>query len=103
MDVSGVDQAVVQPSAATRPRVDVGGVTRTYAELDDVTDRMAAGFAALGLETGEHVSLMMQNSVENVDAWFGLQKAGSSRSPFTPPPAGRLFATSSTTQTPARS
>ncbi len=56
--------------------VDVNGITRTYAELDDVTDRTAAGFAALGLQPGEHVSLMMLNSVENVDAWFGLQKAG---------------------------
>jgi carnitine-CoA ligase len=56
--------------------VEVGGVARSYAELDDVTDRTAAGFAALGLESGEHVSLMMQNSVENIDAWFGLQKAG---------------------------
>lgn len=56
--------------------VDIEGVARTYAELDDVTDRAAAGFAALGLQPGEHVSLMMLNSVENVDAWFGLQKAG---------------------------
>jgi len=56
--------------------VEVGGVARSYAELDDVTDRTAAGFAGLGLASGEHVSLMMQNSVENVDAWFGLQKAG---------------------------
>jgi len=61
---------------ADRVAVDVGGITRTYAELDDVTDRTAAGFASLGLTSGEHVSLMMQNSVENIDAWFGLQKAG---------------------------
>ena len=61
---------------ADKLAVDVGGVTRTYAELDDVTDRVAAGFASLSLESGEHVSLMMQNSVENIDAWFGLQKAG---------------------------
>ncbi len=40
------------------------------------TDRTAAGFASLGLARGEHVSLMMQNSIENVEAWFGLQKAG---------------------------
>ena len=51
-------------------------MTRTYAELDEVTDRTAAGFAELGLDPGEHVSLMMLNSIENVDAWFGLQKAG---------------------------
>lgn len=56
--------------------IDVCGVARTYAELDELTDRTAAGFASLGLEPGEHVSLMMQNSVENIEAWFGLQKAG---------------------------
>jgi crotonobetaine/carnitine-CoA ligase len=59
-----------------RPALEICGVRRTYAELDDRTDRTAAGFAALGLEPGAHVSLMMQNSIENVEAWFGLQKAG---------------------------
>ena len=29
--------------------LEICGVARTYAELDDVTDRTAAGFAALGL------------------------------------------------------
>ena len=56
--------------------LEVCGVTRTYAELDDRTDRTAAGFASLGLRQGDHVSLMMQNSIENIEAWFGLQKAG---------------------------
>lgn len=59
-----------------RVALEICGVERTYAELDDLTDRTAAGFAALGLEPGEHVSLMMLNSIENVEAWFGLQKAG---------------------------
>ena len=61
---------------ADKVALEIGGVTRTYAELDHVTDRTAAGFAALGLEAGEHVSVMMQNSLENIEAWFGLQKAG---------------------------
>jgi carnitine-CoA ligase len=56
--------------------LEINGVTRSYVELDHVTDRLAAAFAELGLQAGEHVSLMMLNSVENVDAWFGLQKAG---------------------------
>lgn len=56
--------------------LEVNGVARTYAQLDQVTDRTAAGFASLGLLPGEHVSLMMQNSLANIDAWFGLQKAG---------------------------
>ena len=56
--------------------LEVCGVTRTYAELDDRTDRAAAGLAALGLEHRDHVSVMMQNSIENIETWFGLQKAG---------------------------
>ena len=56
--------------------LEVSGVPRSYAELDERTDRFAAGFTSLGLEPGDHVSLMMANSIENVEAWFGLQKAG---------------------------
>ena len=56
--------------------LEICGVTRTYAELDHATDRAAAGFAALGLQPAEHASLWMANSIENVEAWFGLQKAG---------------------------
>src|SRR5262245_38415306 len=59
-----------------RPALEICGVTRTYAELDERTDHTAAGLAALGLAPGEHAALMMVNSIENVEAWFGLQKAG---------------------------
>jgi crotonobetaine/carnitine-CoA ligase len=59
-----------------RLALEVCGERRTYAELDDRTDRAAAGFAELGLEQGDHVSVMMQNSIENIETWFGLQKAG---------------------------
>jgi crotonobetaine/carnitine-CoA ligase len=56
--------------------LEIVGASRTYAEIDEISDRVGAGFAALGLAAGEHVSLMMANSVENVEAWFGLMKAG---------------------------
>ena len=56
--------------------LDIDGKLRTYAELDHVTNQTAAGLAGLGLEQGEHVALMMLNSLSNVDAWFGIQKAG---------------------------
>jgi crotonobetaine/carnitine-CoA ligase len=49
---------------------------RTYHQLDQHSDRVGAGFAGLGLMPGEHVSLMMANSIENVESWFGLSKAG---------------------------
>jgi crotonobetaine/carnitine-CoA ligase len=56
--------------------LDIDGTTRSYAEVDRETDRAAAGLAALGLAEGEHVAVMMQNSVENVATWFGIHKAG---------------------------
>jgi crotonobetaine/carnitine-CoA ligase len=56
--------------------LDVCGAPRTYAELDVISDRVGAGLARLGLAPGEHVALMMANSIENVESWFGLTKAG---------------------------
>jgi acyl-CoA synthetase (AMP-forming)/AMP-acid ligase II len=47
--------------------LEVCGAPRTYVELDDVSDRVGAGLAALGLQAGEHVALMMANSIENVE------------------------------------
>jgi crotonobetaine/carnitine-CoA ligase len=56
--------------------LEVCGAIRTYADLDDISDVVGSGFAALGLAPGEHVALMMANSIENVESWFGLTKAG---------------------------
>jgi crotonobetaine/carnitine-CoA ligase len=56
--------------------LEVCGQARTYQELDHVSDRVGAGLAELGLAPGEHVALMMANSIENVESWFGLTKAG---------------------------
>jgi crotonobetaine/carnitine-CoA ligase len=56
--------------------MEVCGAARTYAELDEISDRVGAGLAALGLRPGGHVSMMMANSIENVETWFGLTKAG---------------------------
>ena len=35
--------------------LDVAGVRRTYSEVDDCSDRMAAGLASLELGVGSHV------------------------------------------------
>jgi crotonobetaine/carnitine-CoA ligase len=56
--------------------LDIEGSTRTYVELDHETDRVGAGFASFGFEPGDHCALMMTNSIENVDTWFGMTKAG---------------------------
>jgi crotonobetaine/carnitine-CoA ligase len=56
--------------------VEVAGATRTYAELDRCSDRIAAGLHRLGLSRGDRACLMMDNSAENLDTWFGMCKAG---------------------------
>ena len=59
-----------------RVAVEVVGRPKTYAAIDQDTDRVATGLIGLGLDTGDNVALMMENSIENIDAWFGLTKAG---------------------------
>jgi non-ribosomal peptide synthetase component E (peptide arylation enzyme) len=53
-----------------------GGVTMTFAELDAITDRRAAGLHELGLPIGGAVLLQVGNSVATVVAWYSLLKAG---------------------------
>jgi crotonobetaine/carnitine-CoA ligase len=59
-----------------RTALDICGGVRSYGAIDIISDRVGAGFAELGLPPGDHVSLMMANSIENVETWFGLCKAG---------------------------
>lgn len=48
----------------------------TYRELDDLSDRTAAGLRARGLNTGDVVSLFSQNSWRWIVAYHGILKAG---------------------------
>ncbi|TCK22008.1 AMP-binding protein [Pseudonocardia endophytica] len=48
----------------------------TYSEIDERTDRIAAGLVQLGFLPGDAVLLQIENSVEAVLAWYGLIKAG---------------------------
>lgn len=50
--------------------------TLTYAELDERTDRLALGLAALGLAPGDRVIVQLTNKLWSVVAWYGLLKAG---------------------------
>lgn len=56
--------------------LEIMGRQKTYAGIDHDTDRVAAGVVGLGLGPGDHCALMMKNTLENVDTWFGLTKAG---------------------------
>jgi len=53
----------------------------TYREADELTDRLAAGFAALGVKQGECVLMMLENRLEFVLSWFALNKLGAFHAP----------------------
>lgn len=48
----------------------------SYAELDERTDRLAAGLAGLGLTVGDPVLFQVTNRLATIVAWYGVLKAG---------------------------
>lgn len=52
------------------------GAKISYAEMNDVTDRLAAGLAELGLKKGDRVGIFMPNTPQFVMAYFAALKAG---------------------------
>src|SRR3990172_6309032 len=56
--------------------------TLSYAELDALSDRVAAALAARGIAPGNRVSLYSQNRWEWVVAYHGILKAGAVVNPI---------------------
>ena len=54
----------------------------TLEQLNANINRAANGFAALGVKHGDKVALMMNNCVEYLYAWFGLNKIGAAEVPI---------------------
>jgi long-chain acyl-CoA synthetase len=54
----------------------LGEDTTSYAELDELSDRVAASLTAAGLAAGDRVGLQLPNIPEFVIAYFGVLKAG---------------------------
>lgn len=52
------------------------GARITYREMDELTDRLAAGLASLGVRKGDRVGIFMPNSPQFVIAYFAILKAG---------------------------
>ena len=48
----------------------------TYRQMDELTDRLAAGFYHQGVKKGDRVGLSLPNSPQFVMVYFGLLKAG---------------------------
>jgi long-chain acyl-CoA synthetase len=50
---------------------------RTYREYDERTDRLAGGLRGLGLQKGDRVAVYLKNSIELLEGYTGIAKAGS--------------------------
>ncbi|MFI5780232.1 (2,3-dihydroxybenzoyl)adenylate synthase [Nocardia sp. NPDC051570] len=59
-----------------RPAVHAEDGVRTYADLDAEADRLAHGFGARGIESGDRVLVQLPNVAEFVPLLFGLLRAG---------------------------
>ncbi|MCB2185532.1 MAG: AMP-binding protein [Deltaproteobacteria bacterium] len=60
------------------------GTGYSYAEVEDMAGRFAAGLLARGLAPGAKVVIYMPNSIQWVVAWLGIQRAGCVAVPITP-------------------
>lgn len=61
---------------ADRPALIHGARVVSWGELDTLTDRIAAGLAARGLQPGDIAGQMLRNTPEYLLAYFGCMKAG---------------------------
>ena len=52
------------------------GAIITYKEMNEITDRVAAALADMGVKKGDRVGIFMPNTPQFVMAYFGILKAG---------------------------
>jgi long-chain acyl-CoA synthetase len=72
-------QSVLEEAAkrfGAKPALDFMNRRISYAELDALANRAAAGFQKLGVKPGVHVGLFLPNTPHYVIAFFGVLKAG---------------------------
>ena len=94
LDLSSV-QSVLEKAAerfGPQPALDFMGKRTTYAELDALANRAAAGFQKLGVRPGVHVGLYLPNTPHYVIAFFGVLKAGGTVVNYSPLDALRTLA-----------
>lgn len=58
------------------------GETRTFATLDERTNRLANALQDRGVGYGESVAVLMYNSIEVIEAYFAIQKLGARAVPI---------------------
>jgi crotonobetaine/carnitine-CoA ligase len=63
----------------------------SYAQMDELSNRLANGLVARGIGKGSHVSMLMQNSPEQVLTYFALGKIGAVVIPINTAARGSLL------------
>jgi crotonobetaine/carnitine-CoA ligase len=64
------------------PFLKCGGDWVTWAEIDAITDRVAAGLAALGIVKGDRVGYLSMTSMPMLETYFALMKLGAVQIPM---------------------
>src|SRR5436190_215732 len=65
--------ALLRRRAAERPASNLfrcSGAWRTFADVDAVTDRLAAGLAEMGVKKGDRVVIISANRDESIEFFF---------------------------------
>ena len=78
---------ILRESAQTlpdKPAILFSGQTLSFRELDDHSDRVAAGLLKAGLAPGDAVAAQLPNVPQFVIAYFGILKAGMTMVPLNP-------------------
>jgi crotonobetaine/carnitine-CoA ligase len=52
------------------------GTTATFAQCDEISDRIANGLLAMGLKKGDTLATFLPNSIDGILIWLGASKAG---------------------------
>jgi long-chain acyl-CoA synthetase len=67
-----------------QPFANFAGRSWTYGDFDTRTDALAGGLAELGVGPGDVVSVFLTNSLEFLEAWWGILKTGAVFGPVNP-------------------
>jgi len=64
-----------------KPAIDFGEASYTYSDLWSRARRAAAALAGQGVKRGDPVLVMLDNTIQFVDAWLGLALVGAVQVP----------------------
>jgi len=78
LDIAPVESVLEKAAErfGEKPALDFMNRRISYAELDALVNRAAAGFEKLGVKPGAHVGLFLPNTPYYIVAFFGVMKAG---------------------------